>query len=246
MILTDYKLREFKATFNAQIREDVDDKTKFKIFKMELLQWLKSYDVDLHVFPDLKIEVEGYSLVMSYTETTDTTMTIRFMWRVSRMTIVEVLDFCSQFCLELGVKEPTINVTDQFTYNNLGLYYPQDKTLVISEHIIFQFKPETVIAILKHELLHHYCNVKKLGARDVDYDFIELLIKYDAYISKAPEANLAYETFVANLMKHNDGRYGEVFSDAKRETLVRRWLAKRKLHSNAFRISNSSTYTLGA
>lgn len=246
MILTQYKLREFKVLFNAEIREDVDDKIKFKIFKKSLLDWLKQYNVDLHIFPDLKIEIEGYSLVMSYTETTGTTMKIRFLWRISVMTIKDVLDYCSEFCLQLGIKEPTINVTDQFTYNNLGLYYPQDRTLVISEHVVFQFKPETAKAIMRHELLHHYCNIKGLGARDVDYDFIELLIKYDAYISKAPEANMAYETFVANLMKHNDGRYGEVFSDAKRKTLVRRWLAKRKLHSNAFRISNSSTYTLGA
>lgn len=224
MLIHDLKLREFKDEFNSKKRSTSPDISKFKVFKRELIEWIGE---DLYIFDDLQIYMEGFSLVMTYRETTNTIMKLRFIWNLDEaMDIEEANKFIDDFCKELEVKKPRVLITEEFMWGNLGLYYPEDRQLVISEQTILQIKRYQVQAIIKHELIHHYCTVKKLGARDIDADFINLIVEKNAYISLAPEAQAAYYQFIANLKKNGSGFACEVFKPETAKNLYNKWLLR--------------------
>ena len=236
MLINDYNLKKFKENFNNKKRTNATPQEKFKTIKKELIEWCQfDSNENLRVFRDLSFYIEGYSLVMEFRETTNTQMKIRFTWNLSEITPLEVQNYVTHFCKEiLNVKEPRLTITEQFMYENLGLYYPEDENLVISLHLIYQLKREIVLAILRHELIHHYCSVNGLGARDVDNDFISLIIKYDAYVSMAPNAQYAYKKFVANLVKNGSGFASEEFSEDRMEVLYKKWLLKTRIDEDTY------------
>lgn len=241
MILHDLKLREFKEVFNSKKRKPTSDLEKFKTFKNELIEWSGE---DLYIFDDLEIYMEGFSLVMKYRETTNTIMKLRFVWNLQEVDIENVNKFIDDFCKELKVKKPRILITEEFMWGNLGLYYPEDRQLVISEHTILQLRECEVQAIIKHELIHHYCNVKGLGARDIDPDFINLIVEKEAYISLAPEAQAAYYQFIANLKKNGSGFACEVFKPSEAELLYKKWLLRNVMQNKSV-WSIADSYAVG-
>lgn len=137
--------------------------------------------------------------------------------------------YINNFCDDLLImKRPNLIITDQFMNDNLGLYYPENQTLIFSEHLIKQLPKETVLALVRHELIHHYCSINNLGAKDVDNDFINLIIKFDAFVSQEEEAQRAYKTFIANFIKNGSGFASEDFPDSKLEVFYNKWLLKQK------------------
>lgn len=200
MLVNKYALKDFKKSFNSKLRKETDDKNKFKVLKLELNEHLKNFDVDLYALPDLKIYVENYSLCLSYTEISDQPLTLRFIWKTSELNIEKINKLNEDFCKKIGASiYPRITVTDKFTHNNYGLYYPDEQNILISRQFVEQKKWSLVSKVIKHEILHHYCVLKGLGASDTDEDFIRLLIKYDAFISLEPNAQKAYKEILAKV-----------------------------------------------
>lgn len=199
--LVEYDLRTFKKNFNEKTRKQASDKVKFKTVKKELLEHIHKVvgeEYDLHIFKDLNIFIEGYSLCFSYIETTDQPMTIRLKWKVNELTEYDITRMVNDFCVKnLKIDDiPKIQITDSFMYQNLALYWPKDKQITISLEMIHQFSPNFVLSVIKHEILHHYLTIKGKDASDTSMEFISLLIKYNAYISKAPDAQVALQEYL--------------------------------------------------
>lgn len=193
-----YKLKEFKEKFNSKLRKPAEKDQKFDQLKYELNQHLKEMGETSKVLPNLKIYIEDYSLCFSYTEISGSDLEVRLIWKIVEINDVKVNNLVSSFCKVLKIEEelPKIQITNGFTRSNFALYYPNEKKILVSNHFILQHKWSLVKAVIKHEILHHYCFIKNMGARDTDEDFIKLLIIHKAYISKAPDAQKAYKDFL--------------------------------------------------
>lgn len=204
MLLTKYRLNDFVKGYEKPLREPLgdnfSDEDAFKELKEELIAYLKSHDekLDLNVFEDLNIYLEGFSLCFSYKETTGQKMTIRVIRRVNDLTPKIIKDYVSKFIKdELGeVVLPLITFPRTFNHQHLAIYWPDDKIIAISNHMYMQHTQEEVESILRHEAIHHYLNVLQKPASDVDDEFIELLLKHDGFLSKEPSAQVAISKFV--------------------------------------------------
>lgn len=204
MILKKYKLREFSLKFEKELREPIGEKFSnedaFKELKEELLTYLKTFDesLDLHLFDDLNIYLEGFSLCFSYKETTGQKMTIRLIRRVNDLTPKIIKDYINTFIEDkLGGDDfPYVTFPRTFSYQHLAIYWPEDRLIAISNHMYQQLPQEEVESVLRHEAIHHYLNVSGLPAGDMDDEFIELLLEHNGYISKELGVQAAISAFV--------------------------------------------------
>ena len=200
MYLSKLKLQDFKKKFNKKLRKPEEDEAKFSKVKQELSLHLKDFGHELEILKDLDIFIEGYSLCFSYTETTGNPMKIRLIWKINRLNKKYVQKMMEDFVLnDLKYDEvPKLLITDSFMYQNLAMYWPHQKQIDISTHVISQFKVDTVRQIIKHELIHYYLDVKGLEANDTSDNFIELVIKHNAYISEEKSAKDAFDKYMNN------------------------------------------------
>ena len=203
MILTKYELKRFVKEYETKLREPLEnlsDKEVFKELKEELLEYLKTFDesLDLHVFEDLNVYLEGISLCFSYKETTGQPMKVRLIRRVNDLTVESIKEYVHKFIKEDlgGSSIPSLSFPNTFNYQNLGMYWPDEKIITISSHMYMQHDQKEVESILRHEAIHHYLNEKGLPASDNDDEFIELVLKHDAYISLEASAQASLVKFV--------------------------------------------------
>ena len=204
MLLTKYKLQSFVKEFEKPLREplgkEMTDKQIFAELKQELVTHLKTIDesLDLKVFEDLNIYLEGVSLCFSYKETTGQPMVIRLVRRVNDLTPKLVKDYIFKFIKEeLGGDDfPYVTFPRSFNYQHLAIYWPQNKIIAISNHMYQQLEQKEVESILRHEAIHHFLNTKGEPASDVDDEFIELLLKHKGYLSQEVSAQAALVKFI--------------------------------------------------
>ena len=127
------------------------------------------------------------------------------VWKVSEVTTEEVEIYAKLFAEELDIEVPTINYSPSRQLNRMATYWPDTKSISISLITMKQISKGQLFSVIKHEILHHYCIEKGLGAYDTDDDFIKLVIKYGAFVSKEKEAYAAYERYIET---HNTKRMG--------------------------------------
>lgn len=203
MLLKRYELKKFSNEFSKKTRkpigEDFTTKQAFKELKLELIDYLKTFDkeLDLKLFEELEFFFEGFSLCMRYKETTGQPMTIRFIRRVNDLTPELIKEYIKTFIKEelKGDVMPTITFPRAFGYQNLAIYWPGERIIAISMHTYMQLEEEEVKSILRHEAIHHYLNVKGEPAGDTDDEFIELLLEHDGILSQDPIAVVAVDNF---------------------------------------------------
>lgn len=197
MLITDYKLKDFSDSFNKKIRKKANHTTKFKILKRELNEHLSKFEKTTKDFKDLKIFTEGNSLCFSYEETTNQKMLIRLMWRLNDLGPNDILKMVDDFAKkELEIKtKPIVNIVYSFMYQNMALYWPKQKQIDISLFTINQLDEETVLKLIKHEMIHYYLDINGKDADDTSDDFIEMVINHEAYVSAEESAAKAYKEY---------------------------------------------------
>lgn len=200
MLLSDFKLRDFKKVFNKKVRKDVSNKQKFKIVKKELNDYLTNFGASLRSLPNLKIKTYGKLLYFSYTETTNTTTEINLLWKINSLEYEDLVEFVEDFSKILDVKTPTLRTTDVFTYNELATYWPDGEVILIGEYAYKTISEDLVKKILKHEIIHHYLYVNGKDPSDTSEDFIKMIIEYNAYVSLEKEAIKAYNEYILKIL----------------------------------------------
>lgn len=209
LLSTQYAMKDFQKDFNLKIRKQATEKEKFKTLKLELIDHLKNFNVDLKAFKNLRIYMEGYSLCMTYTEITDQPIFFRFIWKIIEIDVEKINKLNQSFSKEIAAPVyPTITITDSFTHANYGLYYPDEQNILISKHFIEQHKWPLISQVIKHEILHHLCTVKGLPANDTDEHFVRLLIKYGAFISLEENAQRVYKEVLVKMVSEKAVRSG--------------------------------------
>lgn len=203
MILIDYKLRDFKKSFNEKVNDDdkFDYDKALKSLKIELFEHLKNCGMkDIRKeLPDLNFRKIGRLIRMSYTETTNTTMELDFVYGISENTENEILCFTKEFCDECGCTEPKIVISDKTMAPVLAAYYREMKTIFVSNDILKCYTKDELQSILKHEILHHKVFEDGNDPSDTSDDFIKELIKYDAFVSLEKSAQEAYNNYISKM-----------------------------------------------
>lgn len=201
MLLVKYSFKNFINQFNETMREEADNKTKFRTLKQELNEYLKQYNKDITIFNNLKVFIVGNILQFSYTETTYQTMTIKLVWRINVLEYKDLKNYVIDFCVQgLGMNEeelPSVQFVKSDMRENYALYWPDTHTIVISSLTVNQLPEKVVFSILRHEAIHHYLIINNKDASDTSYEFMKLAKEHDAYISQEKNANRSFEAFLA-------------------------------------------------
>lgn len=196
MLLVDYRLREFIEKFNDMVRfEEEDSKVKFKTVKKELLSHLENYNQTLRVLPELRIStILDKNILVEYRETTGSMMKLHLIWKVNSFNLEKIKTIISDLAKELNCTEPDeIIISDTHMSNVLAVYYQKSKKIIINNFMLLSHNDDEIKDILKHEMIHHKLSEKGLDASDTSEDFINEIIKHDAFVSGEPEAKKAYD-----------------------------------------------------
>ena len=200
MLLDKFKLQNFVHNFNNKLREDTDEDVKFNTLKKELSAHLKKFDKTLEDLPDLNIYIDQCNILrFSYFETINNTMEIRLLWKINDLNEDDIREYIKEFStkdLDLGENDlPSLNYVKSDTNQYLALYWPDNYSIVLSNYIANQFPEDVVKSIVRHECIHHYLTIKDMDASDESEDFVKLVKKHDAYVSKDVKALKAYDRF---------------------------------------------------